>query len=180
MKVLSMDELTAMFSDVGGEKGLQTFGISKNIVNDIMMHEVADVVEEILLKHIQSDIYDAYSPHPFNWSGNPPAGWYRVNDKEIEYKRRNSLTFSSLGSYREMQGDILFVTADAEANQAVIGNWSPVGHGAFLQMLEAGPGPIWHGAFPRPAISNAQAEVDSSPEIQKAFMRGLRRWHIKV
>ncbi len=178
MQVLSMDELEAMFSGGKGQISLDKLGISDSVIRDIMMHEVADVVEDILLKHIQSDIYGAYSPRIYSWSTTPP-GWYRVNDEEIQYGRRGSL-MSSAGIYKEMNGDELFMTSDVEANQAVIGTWAAQGHGSFLQMLEVGPGPVWRGAFGRPAISNAQAEIDSSSEIQTAFEAGLRRHGIKI
>lgn len=178
MRILSMDELEKMFSGGSGKVSLGEIGVSDSVIQDIMMHEVADVVEKILLKHIQTDIYDAYSPHIYSWNTTPP-GWYRLNDREIQYRRRNSL-LSSAGIYKEMNGNELFMTSDVEANQAVIGVWSSHGHGSFLQMLEVGPGPVWKGAFGRPAISNAQEEIDSSSDIQKAFDAGLKRHGIKI
>lgn len=175
LRTLTWDQLEQMLTN-SGKFARDTIGVTQDVEDDIMMHEVADAVAEILMRHIQSDIYGAYTPKVIQWGkSNVPTGWRRLNDHEIQYARRGSLTYGALGMYREIQNGTLFVTSDAEVNQPVIGSWNSSDHGAFLGLLEDGPSRVFSGVGPRPVINNAQAEIDNSPEIEEAYERGLKR-----
>lgn len=132
-------------------------------VLDILQNDVAPVAESILLKHIKTDIYGAYTPKPGAW----------VNG--TTYQRRHVLED---GITSEMiSGDTLMVTSTATAGQSVVKGYqfSNRYSGAFLQLLESGHMGIWHNGFARPVVANAQKEVDGSSKIAGAIRSGIKR-----
>lgn len=118
----------------------------------VLMEYVAPIVEEILRKHIESDIYGSYSPQ--------------------RYVRRMSL-LNSIQS-QMISDNELVVTATAQPNRPANG-WHSSGDGAFLYMLEVGDLGWWRKGFPRPAIRNAQREVDNSIAVENAKRTGIKR-----
>lgn len=128
----------------------------------ILTKDVAPVAEEILRKHIKSDIYDVYTPKE--------NGWVHGST----YQRRHILE-DSIVAY--VNGDTLVVTSTATASPSVIYGWSFENRyaGAFLEMLETGNMGFWRKDFPRPAVSNAQKEIDKSDEITAAIQKGIIR-----
>lgn len=131
---------------------LRAAAIDASASRIVLMEYVAPVVEEILRKHIASDIYGAYSPNV--------------------YDRRMSL-MNSIKSQMISDSELL-VTAIAQPNKPAHG-WHSSGDGAFLHMLETGNLGWWRKGFPRPAISNAQREVDSSSAVERAKRTGIKR-----
>lgn len=135
-----------------------------NTVNHILKKYVAPTAETILKKHIQKDIYDAYTPKPRGWVGRQT------------YSRRHVLegaVYSEITtkySYHEM-----LITSKATASPAVVKGWSFHNRypGAFLKLLESGNMGIWYGGFARPAVSNAQSEIDRSDEIVSKIRTGV-------
>lgn len=131
----------------------------------ILEKDVAPVAEDILKKHIKSDIYDVYTPKEHGW----------VNG--TTYERRNILK-DSVVSF--LQGsNTLMVTSKKEvtASPAVVKGWSFHNRyqGAFLKLIESGNTGIWRNGFPRPAVSNTQAEFETSSAIKSAIKRGIQR-----
>lgn len=127
-----------------------------------IIREVADEVEAILLKHIKSDIYDAYTPKVGAWVGG------------ATYERRHVLE-GNIKSTLEADGTLL-TTSDAVAGQSVVRgyNFSNADSG-FLQLLESGHMGIWKAGFARPAVSNAQKEVDGSNKIRSILESRVKR-----
>lgn len=123
----------------------------RSVEETVLIDYVAPVVENILRKHIERDVYKAYTPKV--------------------YKRRNSLT-STITS-RMISSNELLVTATSQPNKPVSG-WVSSGDGAFLYMLEKGDLGWWRKGFSRPAISNAQREVDHSSAVKQAKKAGLK------
>lgn len=121
--------------------------------SDILMTDVAPVAIDILLKHIKKDIYEAYTPS--------------------FYERRYSLLARENIMYKMIDANTLFITSTAQPNGKR--GFAP---GGFLQMLEEGDLGWWRKGFPRPAITNAQNEVDSSSKIANAISRGRKRLNI--
>jgi len=136
-------------------------------IKDILLVDVAPVAEDILKKHIESDIYGAYAPKN--------GGWFAGRHYESAYSRRHVLE-SSLKSTMENATSML-VTSSAPANQSLVPGYSFSNRydGGFLQMLENGDMGIWRKGFPRPAVSNAQKEIDSSAKIRAAIKNGIKR-----
>ena len=132
-------------------------------LTDVLMEDVAPVVEKILLKHIKTDIYGAYTPKPGAW----------VNG--TTYQRRHVLEDGITS--KVMNGDTLLVTSEATANQSVVKGYhfSNRYEGAFLQLLESGHMGIWRNGFARPAVANAQREAEESSAVNNAIKRGLKR-----
>ena len=118
----------------------------------VMMDYVAPVVEEILRKHIESDIYGAYTPK--------------------FYERSYSLTANVRSQM--ISDDELLVTSTAVPNTPHAG-WHSSGDGAFLYMLEVGDLGWWRKDFPRAAISNTQRETDSSTKVRQAMKLGVEQ-----
>lgn len=123
-----------------------------SIIKELLMRDVAPVVEQILIKHIQDDVYGAYSPS--------------------FYSRRNAL----LNSVYSMMIDdhTLLVTNSAKPDKPAIG-WNGNKPGSFMKMIEVGNMGWWKKGFARPAISNAQREVDTSGEVSAAILKGMKR-----
>ena len=135
-------------------------------ISIILKQDVAPIVEEIVQSHIQSDIYYAYSPRPGAWI------------KGSTYQRRHTLENNISSSL--LDGETLFVTSTATASPSVVKGYRFQNRyaGAFLKMLESGNTGIWRRGFPRPAITNAQTEIDDNLQngsISRAIERGIKR-----
>lgn len=133
-------------------------------LSKVLEDYVTPVMTDILKRHIYTDIYQAYRPIRGGW----------VNGST--YQRRYHLP-DSLYSIIRPNGDgvMAIVTSDESFTPIVKGyrfnnNYNP---GAFLEMLEKGNMGIWKHGFPRPAVSNAQKEIDTSSEIKEAVKKGL-------
>lgn len=129
----------------------------------ILQRDVAPVAEDILKKHIKSDIYDVYTPKQNGW----------VNG--TTYQRRHTLEQSVTTIVQDK--NTILVTSTATASPAVLSGWSFHNRypGAFLKLLEVGNMGIWRGGFPRPAVTNTQNEIDTSQEIKSAIQNGIQR-----
>lgn len=129
----------------------------------ILQRDVAPVAEDILKKHIKSDIYDVYTPKPNGW----------VNG--TTYQRRHVLEQAVTTIVQDKH--TILVTSTATASPAVLSGWSFHNRypGAFLKLLEVGNMGIWRGGFPRPAVTNTQNEIDTSQEIKSAIQNGIQR-----
>ena len=129
----------------------------------ILQRDVAPVAEDILKKHIKSDIYDVYTPKSNGW----------VNG--TTYQRRHALEQAVTTIVQDKH--TILVTSTATASPAVLSGWSFHNRypGAFLKLLEVGNMGIWRGGFPRPAVTNTQNEIDTSQEIKSAIQNGIQR-----
>lgn len=129
----------------------------------ILQRDVAPVAEDILKKHIKSDIYDVYTPKPNGW----------VNG--TTYQRQHALEQAVTTIVQDKH--TILVTSTATASPAVLSGWSFHNRypGAFLKLLEVGNMGIWRGGFPRPAVTNTQNEIDTSQEIKSAIQNGIQR-----
>ena len=133
-----------------------------SVNSEDVIQRVANEVEAILLKHIKSDIYDAYTPKEGAWVGG------------TTYQRRHVLE-GGIKSTLEEDGTLL-TTSDAPAGQCVVKgyNFSNADSG-FLQLLESGHMGIWRNGFARPVIANAQKEVDESTKIKSILENEMKR-----
>lgn len=136
---------------------------------DVLTKYVAPVMKDIVRRHIQEDIYDAYTPVEFYTFGR------RIYPG---YQRRHVLEHAM---HHELQGrnkDTVMVTSTATASTPVVKGYSFHNRrpGAFLKMLEGPRRGIWKNGFPRPAISNAQSEINSSAAITDAIQSGIDKY----
>lgn len=130
----------------------------------VLVEHVAPVAEKIVKKHIASDIYSVYTPISGGW----------VNG--ATYQRRHVLENNMYHSLNNASDELL-VTSNATASKSVVKGFSFHNRrpGAFLKLLETGNMGIWRNGFPRPAIGNAQAEIDKSSAISQAIRAGLNQ-----
>lgn len=129
----------------------------------ILKKDVAPVAEEILLEHIKTDIYGAYTPKPGAWVHG------------TTYTRRHVLE-DAITSYM-LDSHTLLTTSTATASPSVVKGYSFSNRydGAFLKLIEVGNTGIWRGGFPRPAVANTEREFDGSQKLNKAILRGIER-----
>lgn len=132
-------------------------------LDDVLLTDVSPLVEEILLKHIKTDIYDVYTPKPRGW----------VHGQT--YIRRHVLEGAVTSKIDEEH--TLLTTSEATANESVVKGYhfSNRYAGAFLQLLESGHMGIWKKGFPRPAVTGAQKEVEESHRVESAIRKGIKR-----
>lgn len=139
-------------------------------VTTILRSDVSPIAEQIVREHIESDIYGAYSPKP--------GGWFGGKMYTEPYRRRHDLASQV---YTIHQGnDEILVTSYATGNIPVLSgySWARGEPGSFLQFIEQGGFGLWQDGFPRPAIKNAQAEIDASLSggaIASAIQGGIKR-----
>lgn len=129
------------------------------IIDEAQMGVVIEEGKNVLYKHIQSDIYGAYTPKPGGWVGGST------------YVRRNSLSKGSLVAINEPDGTITITSTAVPGNPVGRGSISSK-PGSLLQLIEGDRHGLWRGGFPRPAVDNAQKEIDSGAlmsAIEKAL-----------
>lgn len=131
-------------------------------LSKVLFYDVAPVAEEILRRHIKTDIYDKDKRKPYGWHGGM-------------YPRRNILPGTV---YSELEdNETLMVSTMGTPNTPVVLNRGYTvdgSEGGFLRLLEEGPWGIWGNGFPRPAVTLAQKEIDSSSKINAAIQRGIK------
>lgn len=131
----------------------------------ILVEDVAPYVWEVLKKHIETDIYDAYTPKPGAWVHG------------TTYQRRHMLNADE-NKVVLMEGkDTVVVTSGANASPSVVKGYSFRNRysGSFLALIESGNTGIWRGGFPRPAVANTEAELDKSNEFHDMIDEALYR-----
>lgn len=128
--------------------------------------QVAAKVEEILKKHIASDIYGR--------SYKSEGAW--VNG--TTYQNRNNIE-NMVKSEMEDE-NTLVVTSTEGASESIsrIKKFSNGEDGAFLQLLESGNMGFVKKGFSRPAVTNAQREVDNNPSIRALIDRGMKEKYL--
>lgn len=133
---------------------------------NILKQDVAPVAETILKKHIESDIYDVYTPKE--------NGWVTQNGQPTTYQRRHVLEDEVVSL---MSNKTLTVTSTASASPSVVKGYSFRNRypGIFLKLLESGNMGIWRGGFPRPAVKNTQLEFNTGTAVKSAIKRGIKR-----
>lgn len=131
----------------------------------ILKKDVASVAENILKKHIKSDIYDAYTPKENGW----------VNG--TTYQRRHIMEDAVTSVLQDHNTLLVTIRKDVTASPSIIKGWSFHNRyqGAFLKLIESGNTGIWRSGFPRPVVSNTQAEFETSSEIKSAIKKGIQR-----
>lgn len=130
---------------------------------NVLTKDVAPIATAILKRHIISDIYGAYTPIE--------NGWVNGTTYQRRHVLENSLYHTLIAT------DEILITSNATTSKSVVKGYSFHNRrlGSFLKLLESGNMGIWRNGFPRPAVSNAQAEIDRSTEIRNSIQRGLNR-----
>lgn len=137
-----------------------------SVVPDILYNggssSVATTAKEIYLKHVQYDVYSVYTPKEGKWVGG------------TTYIRRYTLEH---GAYVKMEDPTtLIASSEAEADDCVVpGYYFSNENQGFLRLIESGNTGIWKNGFPRPFVTNAQREFDSSSKINSAIQKEINR-----
>ena len=129
------------------------------IIDEAQMGAVIEEGKNVLYKHAALDCYGAYTPKPGGWVGGST------------YVRRNSLSKGSLVAINDPDGTITITSTAVPGNPVGRGSISSE-PGSLLQLIEGDRHGLWRGGFPRPAVGNAQKEIDSGAlmsAIEKAL-----------
>lgn len=139
-------------------------------VKEILKNDVSPIAEDILKKHIQTDIYNVYTPKTNGWVSTVNGQRYRTT-----YTRRHVLEQSVTTIFQN--DNTIIITSTATASSPVIRGHRFYNNmpGAFLKLLEVGNMGIWKNGFPRPAVKNTQTEIDTSVDISTAIQKGVER-----
>lgn len=143
------------------------------VIRETLENKIGDQVWKVLKQHIKTDIYDAYNPKG-NWSF-AESTRRKSGGLSDDANKYTEVVKLPNGTWR------LRVTSIADPSPSVLGwAWVP-SIGGFLQMLEKGDLGFWtrkHSqnmtregekkTFPRPAITNAQDEVNKNYEKYRA------------
>lgn len=148
----------------------------ENTFPNILENQVYPVAVEIFRKHVDSDIYGAYTPSSlYARRGNIGSNIYR------------EITTSGVGGY-----ELGITSAEPAYDQWVwkstkkSGNgtqyiyknvpngWTEQFPGAFMKMLEGTNFGLWKGGFPRPVITNTQNEYSTSSAVKAAIKAGIK------
>lgn len=128
----------------------------------ILLDDVLPVTKEVFKKHIQTDIYDAYTPTENGWVGGKTYERRYVLPDNIIFVLENS--------------DTLVVTSAATASKPIIRGYTFEDRetGAFLHMIENGNMGIWKKGFPRPVVKNTEKDFETNKKIEAAIKRGIK------
>lgn len=131
---------------------------------EILDEYVRPVAEDILHEHIIDDIYASYSP-----VGRDAGGYDR---RDVLGSRDNTVG--------KVQGNnLLVVTNVAPPSPSVFGSSGSGHEDELLYWIENGLVPNYFNSFdyvwmhPRPAVENAQEEINSSGDIRTAIKNGI-------
>lgn len=122
-------------------------------VKDCLYNEIGDEAEHAIQRHIESDVYDAYSP--------------------TQYERRGLLR-SGRNLDRFPNGFTLTILDNTPGNTPIGKGYRPTGTDLSEIISTGAQGHgygRWRGAFARPYMKNAEKEVAAQvgPLIQKRF-----------
>ena len=138
----------------------------------ILEDKVAPYMEKVLIRHINEDIYQANEPGENTWV------------HHTQYQRRGLLP-DRVKYYMNKRGNILRVTSTATARSPIFGGSRWGAPGAFLNMLQEGHLGFLTDAqygitrytprFERPALRNAQEEIEGKDGARKIIEEALGR-----
>lgn len=128
----------------------------------VLISDVAKVAERIMRSHIVSDIYGVDERKPGGWVGGET------------YQRRHQI-INTVYSELEDKSTLLVSTTGAPGKPIIHNHRVNGSEGGFLKLLELGPWGISGSQFPRPVVANTQKEFDSSPQINAAIGKGIKR-----
>lgn len=126
------------------------------------LDEVVAEVTEILKKHISSDIYGNSYRDEGAWVGG------------TTYEQRGHIADNI--TWKMEDDNTLLVTSKETANESLseAHKFENRDDGAFLQLLESGHMGFVKKGFSRPAVTNAQKEVNNSSKIRSLINGGLK------
>ena len=140
------------------------FDAAESKIENILVNYVSPVADDIVHKHIVDDIYGAYSP---------------VGAAGYGYERRGQLASEDNIQNYIVGDNELLVTNEAEPSPSIWNDNSGGEPDRLLYWIEYGLVPNYfnYNDYPwmhsRPAIQNAQEEINTSDKIADAIQTGI-------
>lgn len=151
------------------------FAELQDICDKVLERWVAPVAKDILRSHIVTDIYNAYTRIPNGWvTRNADGSLTRTT-----YQRRYSLLDegeNGLFAKLENPGELL-ITSNAKPMPPIYGSKNyPDRIGSLLKLLSSKDMGAWAHGFSRPALNNAQLDINQNKRIRDAIQYGLESY----
>jgi hypothetical protein len=131
------------------------FAHLEKMINSTLKQEVASEAVETMQEHVQSDVYDPYSPVMYERQGYD-GGLIDRDNIEVEIKSDNTISIENI----RFDGDR-----------------------EVAQIIESGSGYTYDFEFngvPRPFTENTRKELESSNRLQLEMAKGLRKRGLDV
>ena len=151
----------------------------KAAIADVMVHEVFETVRDIVLHHVQVDVYDKYEP---NTDTNPRAYRRRYENQGLgdennivyEVEGNGTLVVWNIAKFNPRNRPNTFFSTEKRKHdilqKLIIDGWSTA----------TSDSPTW--MQPRPFIANANKSLNQGgsnfSDLDKAFETGLARFQI--
>ena len=133
----------------------------KSDIEYVLMDEVLDTVKEIVLKHIEDDVYSVYKPSVYKRRGN--SGGLSDPDNIVGTVKNMELEVENIASFNEDYGssnkgnELAELVNDGDR----VGGYMYDYPGSFNQ--------------PRPFIDNTIEEIENTNLVEDALSKGLKK-----
>lgn len=138
----------------------------KSDIEYVLMDEVLDTVKEIVLKHIEDDVYSVYKPSVYKRRGN--SGGLSDPDNIVGTVKNMELEVENIASFNEDYGssnkgnELAELVNDGDR----VGGYMYDYPGSFNQ--------------PRPFIDNTIEEIENTNLVEDALSKGLKKRNYDV
>lgn len=138
----------------------------KSDIEDVLMDEVLDTAKEIVLKHIEDDVYSVYKPSVYKRRGN--SGGLSDPDNIVGTVKNMELEIENIASFNEDYGSSNKGNELAE----LVNDGDRVGRYMY----------DYPGSFnqPRPFIDNTIEEIENTNLVEDALSKGLKKRNYDV
>ena len=137
-------------------------------VNKSLQKDVGEKVKEIMLEHIEEDVYNAYEPETYVRRGDNGG----ISDPEniiIKAEFDGAISIENITVGREFYFDNREPVRSKNADSYI----TPI--------IERGRGyDYWSKSFPRPFIKNTAEELKKSNVIKETLKEGLKKQGLEV
>lgn len=137
-------------------------------VNASLKEDVGEKVKEIMLEHIETDVYNAYEPKTYSRRGDD-GGLSDPDNIVVQREYDGAVSIENVTVGRE------FYFQDREAIR------SDNADSPLAPIIETGKGyDYWNKSFPRPFVKNTVEEIVQDKIIENTLKEGLKKQGLEV
>lgn len=137
-------------------------------VNASLKEDVGEKVKEIMLEHIETDVYNSYEPKTYSRRGDD-GGLSDPDNIVVQREYDGAVSIENVTVGRE------FYFQDREAIR------SDNADSPLAPIIETGKGyDYWNKSFPRPFVKNTVEEIVQDKIIENTLKEGLKKQGLEV